>query len=106
VRVPIESILEPHYAEHRRELGYQTEVGLGDDHWGHTYFPRVAAGGGASWLTYAATTAEDGADEACHDHETCRYQIFVHRLSGPRQKIQVTNNRDTNNWPHLFVGDL
>ena len=104
VRVPIESILQPDYAEHRGELGYQTEVGLGDDDWGHTYFPRVAAGGDASWLTYAATTAEDGADQACHDHETCRYQIFAHRLSsGPRQKIQLTNNRDTNNWPHLFV---
>jgi uncharacterized protein (TIGR03382 family) len=77
---------------------YAVEIAHADDDWGHEYFPRVSTDG--VWLTYGASTG-------CHDHNTCPYEIFVHRLgAGSSNRERVTDNSDNDQWPHLYVGDL
>jgi hypothetical protein len=105
-RVPTNAVLEPDFVDRATELGYEPEIGLPDDDWGHTYFPRISAGDDHTWLVYGATSARDG-EELCHDHDPCPYQIFLHRLgSPPTAVLRVTYNRDSNTWPHLFFGEL
>ncbi|MEE8409796.1 MAG: malectin domain-containing carbohydrate-binding protein [Myxococcota bacterium] len=78
---------------------YQSEISHGDLDWGHEYFPRISNDN--TWLVYGAT------NDGCHDHDTCDYEIFIHRINGGNaNREQLTFNGNNDQWPHLFVGDL
>jgi hypothetical protein len=78
---------------------YEAEIANDDGNWGHEYFPRISTDN--NWMTYSATTG-------CHDHVSCPYQLFVHRLgAGSDNRKQLTTDSDINHrWPHMFVGAL
>ncbi len=85
-------------ADRQTRSSYQAEMAHDDPDWGHEYFPRISTDG--VWLTYGASTG-------CHDHDTCQYELFVHRLgAGNSNRERVTNNSNNDQWPHLYVGDL
>jgi hypothetical protein len=85
-------------ADRMSRSSYTAEMAHEDADWGHEYFPRISTDG--VWLTYGATTG-------CHDHDTCQYEILVHRLgAGNDNREQVTNNSNNDQWAHLYVGDL
>jgi MYXO-CTERM domain-containing protein len=77
---------------------YTAEVSHKDADWGHEYFPRVSTDN--TWLTYGASTG-------CHDHNTCDYEIFVHKLgAGSSDRTRLTKHSKNDQWPHMFVGTL
>ncbi|MBI3180617.1 MAG: PD40 domain-containing protein [Myxococcales bacterium] len=77
---------------------YQAEMAHSDPDWGHEYFPRISTDG--LWLTYGATTG-------CHDHDTCDYEVFVHKLgAGGADRTRLTTNSANDQWPHMFLGTL
>ena len=77
---------------------YAPEMVHADPDWGHEYMARISTDG--KWLAYAASTG-------CHDHDTCDYEIFLHRLgSGSENRFRVTTNPTNDQWPDLFIGDL
>ena len=85
-------------ADRMTRSSYAAEMAHADADWGHEYFPRISTDG--AWLTYGASTG-------CHDHDTCQYEIFVHRLgTGSSNRERVTNNSNNDQWPHLYVGTL
>jgi hypothetical protein len=48
-----------------------------------------------------------GASTGCHDHNTCDYEIFVHKLgAGPKDRTRVTFNNANDRWPSLYVGEM
>jgi hypothetical protein len=85
-------------ADRMTRSSYQMEIGYADADWGHEYFPRISTDG--AWLTYGSSTG-------CHDHNTCQYEIFVHRLgAGNSNRERVTSNSNNDQWPHMYVGTL
>jgi Tol biopolymer transport system component len=85
-------------ADRMSRSSYASEIAYADADWGHEYFPRISTDG--TWLTYGASTG-------CHDHNTCQYEIFVHRLgAGNSNRERVTNNSNNDQWPHMYVGTL
>jgi len=77
---------------------YAAEIAHADADWGHEYFPRISNDN--VWLAYGATTG-------CHDHETCDYEIWIHRLgAGSANRTRITTNTANDQWPHLHVGTL
>lgn len=78
---------------------YQSEMSHDDLDWGHEYFPRISNDN--TWLVYGAT------NDGCHDHDTCDYEMFIHRINGGNaNREQLTFDGGNDQWPHLFVGDL
>ena len=85
-------------ADRMTRSSYAAEVAYADADWGHEYFPRISTDG--AWLTYGSSTG-------CHDHDTCQYEIFVHRLgAGSSNRERVTSNSNNDQWPHMYVGEL
>jgi len=76
---------------------YAAEISFPDADWGHEYFPRVSTDG--AWLTYGATTG-------CHDHDSCDYEVFLHRVGEDGDRTRVTFDPGNDQWPHLYVGSL
>jgi hypothetical protein len=77
---------------------YKPEIAHADSDWGHEYFPRVSNDN--KWLSYGATTG-------CHDHDTCDYEIFIHKLgAGSSDRTRITTHSKNDQWPHLWVGTL
>jgi len=77
---------------------YAPEIAHVDADWGHEYFPRISNDN--TWMAYGATTG-------CHDHDTCDYEIFLHRLGGGNDnRTRITTNSANDQWPHVFVGTL
>ena len=77
---------------------YAPEIAHADADWGHEYFPRISNDN--VWMAYGATTG-------CHDHDTCDYEIYLHRLgAGNSNRTRITTNTANDQWPHLFVGTL
>jgi len=76
---------------------YKAELDFTNTDWGHEYFPRVSTDG--TWLTYGASTG-------CHDHETCDYEIHVHKLGVSNDRTRITTDSGNDQWPHMFVGTL
>jgi hypothetical protein len=77
---------------------YAAEIAHADADWGHEYFPRISNDN--VWMVYGATTG-------CHDHETCDYEIWVHRLgAGSANRTRITTDTANDQWPHLYVGTL
>ena len=77
---------------------YASEMAHADSDWGHEYFPRISTDG--KWLSYGASTG-------CHDHDSCDYEIFIHLLGADNSDRQrVTNDPGSDQWPHLFIGEL
>ncbi|MBW2703887.1 MAG: PD40 domain-containing protein [Deltaproteobacteria bacterium] len=80
---------------------YSPVVAYADPQFGHEYFPRISTDG--DWLVYGATTG----DPACHPHDECDYEIFIHRLGGDADnRERLTSHTDNDQWPHLYVGSL
>lgn len=91
-------------AEVRDRAGYKAEVDYPNNEWGHEYFPFVSTDG--VWLTYGATNYET-LTKGCHDHTTCNYDLYVHRIgAGARTKEKVVDDSHNDQWPHLYVGAL
>ncbi|MBW2736469.1 MAG: PD40 domain-containing protein [Deltaproteobacteria bacterium] len=77
---------------------YEPIIDLADADWGHTYFPKISNDN--QWLVYGASTG-------CHDQSSCDYEIFIHRLSAPKnQRKRLTFDPANDRSPSLFVGDL
>jgi hypothetical protein len=77
---------------------YAAEIAHPDADWGHEYMPRFSTDG--QWLTYSATTG-------CQSHDECDYEVFVHRVSGgDASRTRVTTDPGSDQWAHLYVGDL
>ena len=77
---------------------YAPEIAHADADWGHEYFPRVSNDN--TWLAYGATTG-------CHDHNTCDYEIYIHKLgAGSSDRTRITTDASNDQWPHLWVGTL
>jgi len=76
---------------------YKAELDYPEASWGHEYFPRVSSDG--VWLAYGATTG-------CHEHDTCDYEIHVHKLGVDGDRTRLTTDAGNDQWPHLFVGTL
>jgi hypothetical protein len=77
---------------------YAAEVAYADADFGHEYFPRISTDG--QWLTYGATTG-------CHDHDTCDYELYLHRLgAATTERTRLTTSSANDQWAHLYVGPL
>ncbi len=77
---------------------YKAEIAHKDSDWGHEYFPRISNDN--VWMVYGATTG-------CHDHDTCDYEIYVHRTGAVGvARAHITTDTSNDQWPHLFVGTL
>lgn len=85
-------------ADRQDRSSYEAEMAHEDADWGHEYFPRISTDN--NWLTYGASTG-------CHDHDTCDYEIYIHRLgAGSSNRERLTSHAGNDQWPHLYVGEL
>ena len=92
----VPDIMKLDMADIMSRSSYRVEVSAPDPDWGHEYFPRVSNDN--RWLVYGASTG-------CHDHDSCNYEIFIHRLGAGRQsRVRLTHHPQNDRWPHLFVG--
>ncbi len=98
---PCETLPDPYrmkLSDITTRASYAPEIAHADEDWGHEYFPRVSNDN--VWLAYGATTG-------CHDHDTCDYEIYIHKLgAGNADRTRITHDPSNDRWPHLWVGTL